>query len=438
MTILIQGGRVIDPASGLDTIGDVAIASGRIVGVGTAPTGFVAQRTIDAEGLWVLPGIVDLCARLREPGYEHAGMLESEMHAAVAGGVTSLVCPPDTDPVLDEAGLVEMLKLRANNLRQARLFPLGALTKGLAGEVLTEMSHLTHAGCIGFGQAEWPLKNNQILQRVLQYAGTFNYSIWLRPQDAALGGGVAASGALAQRMGLSGVPVAAETIALHTIFELLRSNPCHVHLCRLSSAQGVELVRQAKAEGLPVTADVSINSLFLTDIDVGYFDSRARLQPPLRQQRDRDALVQGLLDGTIDALVSDHAPVDNDEKELPFAEAEPGASGVELLLPLAHKWAQEQGIPFSRALTRITSGAAGILHNALGTLNASIGQLVQGGVADLCLYDPSSEWKLEPGGLHSQGKFTPFTGAALPGKVRTTFVAGEIAFEHAEVMEISH
>ncbi|THJ31308.1 dihydroorotase [Lampropedia aestuarii] len=429
MGILIQGGRIIDPASGMDAVGDLAIANGRIVGVGTAPAGFVAQRTIAADGMWVLPGVVDLCARLREPGFEHAGMLESEMRAAVSGGITSLVCPPDTDPVLDEAGLVEMLKLRAKNVRQARLLPLGALTKGLQGEVLTEMSHLTRAGCIGFGQAEWPLKNNQVLQRVLQYAGTFNFSVWLRPQDAALGGGVAASGALAQRMGLSGVPVAAETIALHTIFELLRSSPCHVHLCRISSAQGVELIRQAKREGLNVTADVSINSLFLTDMDIGYFDSRARLQPPLRQQRDRDALVAGLLDGTIDALVSDHAPVDNDEKELPFAEAEPGATGVELLLPLAHKWAQAQDISFTQALARITSGAAGILQHALGTLNASIGQLVQGGVADVAVYDPNATWQVQAQALLSQGKFTPFDGSALPGRVQTTIVAGEIAFE---------
>lgn len=429
MTILIQGGRIIDPASGTDKVGDLAIASGRIVGVGAIPAGFVAQRTIQADGKWVLPGIVDLCTRLREPGFEHAGMLESEMRAAVSGGITSLVCPPDTDPVLDEAGLVEMLKLRAKKLRQARLLPLGALTKGLQGEVLTEMFHLTQAGCIGFGQAEWALKSNQILQRVIQYAGTFNYSIWLRPQDASLGGGVAASGALAQRMGLSGVPVAAETIALHTIFELMRGNPCHVHLCRISSAQGVDLIRQAKSEGLNVTSDVSINSLFLTDIDIGYFDSRARLQPPLRQQRDRDALVAGLRDGTIDALVSDHAPVANDEKELPFAEAEPGATGVELLLPLAHKWAQAQELPFIQALARITSSAAGVMHPALGTLNASIGQLVQGGVADVAVYDPSCAWQVQPHELLSQGKFTPFNGSSMPGRVQTTIVAGEIAFE---------
>ncbi|WP_343293204.1 dihydroorotase [Vandammella animalimorsus] len=429
MKTLIQGGRLLDPASGLDAAGDIAIASGRIVAIGQAPAEFQPERRIDASGLWVLPGLVDLCARMREPGFEHAGMLESEMHAAVAGGVSSLVCPPDTDPVLDESGLVEMLKLRAGNLRQARLFPLGALTRGLHGEVLTEMSHLTQAGCVGFGQAEAPLKNNLVLQRALQYAATFGYTVWLRPQDSALGSGVAANGPLAQRMGLSGVPVAAETIALHTLFELLRSTPCRVHLCRLSSAQGVALVRQAKAEGLPVSCDISINSLLLTDADIGFFDSNARLQPPLRQQRDRDALAQALADGTIDALVSDHTPVADDAKEMPFAEAEPGATGLELLLPLTQHWAQQQGVPMLTALSRVSSASAQVLGDALGTLQASVGKLVVGGVADLCLYDPKAPWRVTPQALHSQGKHTPFLGETLPGQVRCTIVAGDIAFE---------
>ncbi len=242
----------------------------------------------------VAPGLVDLAARLREPGYEHEGMLESELNAAAAGGVTSLVCPPDTDPVLDEPGLVEMLKFRARKLSLCRLFPLGALTRGLAGEVLTEMAELTEAGCVGFSQAEVPVRDTLILHRALQYASTFGYSVWLRPQDKWLGNGVAASGPVATRLGLTGVPVIAETVALHTIFELVRSSGASVHLCRLSSAAGVELVRAAKAEGLPVTCDVSINSLHLTDIDIGYFDSAMRLTPPLRQQRDRDALRAGL------------------------------------------------------------------------------------------------------------------------------------------------
>jgi dihydroorotase len=429
MKILIKGGRVIDPARNFDEICDVALAAGRVIGVQHIPEGFSPNRVLDASGCIVAPGLVDLAVRLREPGHEHEGMLESEMAAAVAGGVTSLVCPPDTDPVLDEPGLVDMLKFRAEKLHQARVFPLGALTRGLAGEILTEMAELTESGCVGFSQAEVPLQNTQVLQRAMQYAATYGYGVWLRPQEYYLGQGVAASGALATRLGLSGVPVIAETIALHTILELMRVTKARVHLCRISSAAGVQLVRQAKQEGLQLTCDVSINSLHLTDVDIGYFDSRMRLSPPLRQQRDRDALREGLADGTIDALVSDHTPVDADAKTLPFAEAEPGATGLELLLGLALKGGQEDGIGLPRALAVLTSEPARVLGPALGTLQASAGQLVDGGVADVCVFDLNAAWTVVPSQLRSQGRNTPFSGHELPGKVRWTIVGGQVAYE---------
>ncbi|WP_041388434.1 dihydroorotase [Polaromonas sp. JS666] len=429
MKLLIKNGRVIDPASGLDEVCDVAIAAGRIVSLNHTTADFSPNKTLDATGCIVAPGLIDLSARLREPGYEHEGMLESELAAAVAGGVTSLVCPPDTDPVLDEPGLVEMLKFRAEKLHQSRVFPLGALTRALKGEALTEMVELTEAGCVGFSQAEVPLANTQVLMRALQYATTFGYTVWLRPQEMHLGQGVAASGALATRLGLSGVSVAAETIALHTIFELVRATGARVHLCRISSAAGVALVGKAKAEGLDVTCDVSINSLHLTDVDIGYFDSRMRLDPPLRQQRDRDAIRQGLADGTIDALVSDHNPVDEDAKTLPFAEAEAGATGLELLLGLACKWGADSQAGMARALAVLTSEPARVLGNSLGTLQASAGRLVKGGMADLCVFDPASEWMVEPQALRSQGKHTPFSGYQLPARVRWTVVGGQLAYE---------
>ncbi len=430
MKILIENGRVMDPASKFDAVCDVAIAGGRIVSIGQTGPDFVANKTIDATGCVVAPGLIDLSARLREPGYEHEGMLESELAAAVAGGITSLVCPPDTDPVLDEPGLVEMLKFRAEKLHQSRVFPLGALTRGLHGEALTEMVELTESGCVGFSQAEVPLASTQVLMRAMQYAASFGYGVWLRPQELHLGKGVAASGPLATRLGLSGVPVAAETIALHTIFELMRATSARVHICRISSAAGVALVAQAKAEGLAVTCDVSINSLHLTDTDIGYFDSRMRLNPPLRQQRDRDALRQGLRDGTIDALVSDHTPVDEDAKTLPFAEAEPGATGLELLLSMALKWGdQNDKEGLMRALQVLTSAPARVLGASLGTLALSAGQLVKGGVADVCVFDPAAEWTAAPAALRSQGKHTPFSSHLLPGKVRYTLVGGHLAFQ---------
>ncbi|KQR85468.1 dihydroorotase [Burkholderia sp. Leaf177] len=423
MKIHIQGGTLIDPAAGTETLADVFIDEGKIVGIGNAPAGFQAARTFDAKGLAVSPGFVDLSARLREPGFEHKATLESEMAAAAAGGVTSLVCPPDTDPVLDEPGLVEMLRFRADKLHQAHVYPLGALTVGLKGDAITEMVELTESGCIGFSQADTPIVNTRTLLRALQYATTYGYAVWLRPQDSYMAsGGVAASGAVASRLGLSGVPVSAETIALHTIFELVRVSGARVHLSHLSSAAGVALVRQAKAEGLSVTCDVTINHVHLTDMDIGYFNSQFRLDPPLRSQRDRDAIRAGLADGTIDAICSDHTPLDDDEKLLPFAEATPGATGLELLLSLTVKWAREANVPLSKALSRITTAPANVLK-----LNA--GRITVGDTADLCLFDPASEWLVEPASLKSQGHNSPFLGYELPARVKATIVAGHIAYE---------
>jgi dihydroorotase len=434
-TLHIKNGHLIDPANGIDAQQDLYIADGKVLAVGAAPAGFSADQTLDAAGMIVAPGFVDLSARLREPGYEYKATLESELQAAMQGGVTSLVCPPDTDPVLDEPGLVEMLKYRAKTLNQAHVHPLGALTVGLKGKALTEMAELTEAGCIGFAQAEEPVEDTNVLLRAMQYAKTFNYTVWLRPQDAHIGrGGIAASGPLASRLGLSGVPVMSETIALHTIFELMRSTGARVHLCRMSSAAGLELVRNAKKEGLPVTCDVGAHHVHLTDADIGFFDSNARLTPPLRSQRDRDAIRLGLLDGTVDALCSDHTPVDDDEKLLPFGEASPGATGLELLLSLTLKWADDYAAgqlhgadqaatrPLARALSRITADAARVAGLSSGTLSV-------GAVADVCVFDPQATWTVEASALASQGKHTPFLGYNLTGQVRATIVAGHIAYQ---------
>ncbi|ONA26111.1 dihydroorotase [Burkholderia pseudomallei] len=423
MKIHIKGGTLIDPVAGTQRQADVFVAAGKVAAIGAAPADFNAAKTIDATGLIVAPGFVDLSARLREPGYEHKATLESEMAAAVAGGVTSLVCPPDTDPVLDEPGLVEMLKFRARNRNQAHVYPLGALTVGLKGQVITEMVELTEAGCIGFTQANVPVTDTQVLLRALQYASTYGYTVWLRPLDAFLAkGGVAASGPVASRLGLSGVPVAAETIALHTLFELMRVTGARVHVARLSSSAGVALVRAAKAEGLPVTCDVGANHLHLIDVDIGYFDAQFRLDPPLRAERDREAIRAALADGTIDAICSDHTPVDDDEKLLPFAEATPGATGLELLLSLTVKWAREAGVPLARALAAITSAPADVLKLPAGRIG-------EGAPADLCVFDPNAHWRVEPRALKSQGHNTPFLGYELPARVCATLVAGQVAFE---------
>ena len=427
MKLHIRHGHLIDPANGIDAPADVFIADGKVVAIGTGPAGFDADQQLDATGLTVAPGLVDLSARLREPGYEYKATLESEMQAALQGGVTSLICPPDTDPVLDEPGLVEMLKHRARSLNQSHVYPLGALTMGLKGLALTEMAELTEAGCIGFAQADQPILDTTVLLRALQYAQTFGYTVWLRAQDAHLGrDGIAHSGPLASRLGLSGVPVMSETIALQTIFELIRATEARVHICRLSSAAGIALLRSAKKEGLPVTCDVGAHYIHLTDNDIGFFDSNARLSPPLRSQRDRDAIRNGLLDGTIDAICSDHTPVDDDEKLLPFGEASPGATGLELLLSLALKWAEEsvpsKALRQSLAIARVTAHPARVA--GLGC-----GQLAVGSVADVCVFDPTARWKVDARVLASQGKHTPFLGYELAGRVMATVVDGRLAYQ---------
>ncbi|HVS27160.1 MAG TPA: dihydroorotase [Burkholderiales bacterium] len=423
MKIHIKNGRVIDPKNGVDAIQDLFIAAGKVQTIGRTPESYHANRVIDATNLIVCPGLIDLSARLREPGFEYKATLESEMQAAVAGGVTSLACPPDTDPPLDEPGLVEMLKHRAKSLNQARVYPLGALTQGLNGERITEMAELHDAGCVAFSQANAPLNDTDVLMRAMQYAATFGYTVWLRPQDAYLArGGVAHDGEVATRLGLPAIPSCAETIALATILLLARQTGAKIHLCRLSTAESVEMVRQAKAQGLPITCDIAAVHAHLSEMDLGFFDSNCNLIPPLRSLRDRDALRSGLKNGVVDALCSDHTPVDDDAKLLPFAEAESGATGLELLLPLTLKWANETQVPLSQALFKIT-------HVPAKILGIDAGHLSPGHAADVCIFDPHHNGKIEANTLKSQGKNTPFLGYELPGKVRFTLVEGHIVYE---------
>jgi dihydroorotase len=423
MNIQITNGRLIDPKNRIDARQDVYIVDRRIAAIGAPPPGFVADQTIDAGGLIVMPGLMDVAARLREPGYEYKATLESEMNAAVAGGITSLACPPDTDPPLDEPGLVEMLKRRARSLNQARLFPVGALTYGLKGAELTEMNELTEAGCKAFSQADSTLTDTRVLFRAMQYAATFGYRVWLRPQDSFLAkNGVAHDGEVATRLGLPSIPVIAETIALATALQLARETGAILHICRVSSAAAVEMIRLAKQEGLKVSCDVSMNHVHLTEMDIGYFDANCRLAPPLRSAADRAALRAGLLDGTIDAICSNHSPVDDDAKQLPFAEAEAGATGLELLLPLVLKWADQERVPLLDALAHVTINPALLLGQKMGHLSV-------GAHADICIFDANAAWKVAPSALRSQGKNTPFNGYEMQGRVRYTLLDGQIVFQ---------
>lgn len=427
MNILITQGRLMDASQQLDQVQDLYISAGKIVGMGAAPQGFQPDQTLDAEGKWVLPGLVDLCARLREPGSEYKATLLSELRAAMAGGVTSLACPPDTDPVLDEPGLVEMLKHRAKSHALAHVYPLGAVTRQLEGHLLTEMFALTAAGCVGFSQADTAIVDTQVLWRAFEYAATFGYTLFMRAEDPYLAkNGVAHDGEVASRLGLKGIPAAAESIALQTMLRIAQATGAKLHIARVSTAESVELIRQAKQTGMAVTADVSIQHLHLTDMDIGFFDSMVHLKPPVRTQRDRDALRAGLLDGTLDAICSDHTPVDDDAKALPFAESHPGASALELLLPLTLKWSAQAKLAPLQALSKVTQIPARILGVNAGTLQT-------GATADVVIYDPEMEWRVDGRALLSQGKNTPFVNHSLTGKVTATITQGNLVFQQETV-----
>ena len=423
MKIHILNGRLVDPKNQLDQIADLYIAAGKIVGLGEPPADFHANRTLDAANCVVCPGLVDISVRLREPGFEYKATLESEMAAAAAGGVTSLACPPDTDPPLDEPGLVEMLKFRAKNLPGPRVYPIGALTQQLKGEYLTEMAELTEAGCVAFSQADSPLTDTLVLMRAMQYAATFGFILWFRPQDYFLAReGVAHDGPVASRLGLPGIPALAETIALSTILLLARETGCRIHLSRLSTRESIAMVRAGKLQGINLSCDVAIANLHLSEMDLTSFDSQFYLIPPLRSLRDRDALCQALKDGSIDAVCSDHAPLDDDAKQLPFGEASPGASGVELLLPLTLKWAAEYHVPLLDAIDRISWKPAQIL-------GIPAGHLSPGACADVCVFDPEARWTVSARSLISQGHNTPFLGHEMAGKVRYTIIDGHVDYE---------
>ncbi len=381
--------------------------------MGEAPAGFVAEQRIDASGCVVSPGLIDLGARLNS--------IEAELAAAVAGGVTSVVVPPDADPPLDEPELADRLVHRGKEIGKARVLPLGALTLGLQGERLSELAGLKKAGCVAFSQAKVPVVDTEALLRALEYAATFDFPVFLHPQDHWLSrNGIAHEGEVASRLGLAGIPVAAETIAIGTLIQLVRITGCRVHLTRISSAAGMALVHRAQHDGLPISCDVGVHHLLLTENDIGYFNPHARFVPPLRSQSDRKALSDGAVAGWA-AICSDHTPVGADDKLLPFGEAKPGATGLEVLLPLTLKWAEEAKVDLPTALARITSAPAEVL-------GLSSGQLAVGSPADICVFDPEATWQLTPEALKSRGKNSPWMGYMMTGKVSHTLVGGRLVY----------
>jgi dihydroorotase len=420
--IVIRNGHIIDPASQRDSVGDLYIAAGKIVAIDSTPDGFTANHEIDASGCWVMPGLIDLRARLREPGQEHKGTIASETKAAVSAGVTTVCMPPDTQPIIDTPAVVELIHRRAEAAGQAKVVTLGALTVGLLGEHLSEMVQLRQAGCVGMTNLDHPIHESRITRRAMEYAASSDITVFINAEDDDLAGnGCAHEGQVSTRLGLAGIPEAAETLAVSRKLMLIEQTGVRAHFSQLSTARAVQMIKRAQYDGLPVTADVSAHQLHLTEMDIGYFDSNCHVHPPLRTQRDRDGLRQGLRESTISVICSDHQPHDRDAKLAPFGETEPGISAIETLLPLSLRLVDEGILSRNDAIARLTCQPASILKLEAGSL--ALGQ-----AADICIFDPAQRWTLSEADMLSQGHNTPFIGWEFHGRVRQTLINGRLVY----------
>ncbi len=422
--LLIKNGQLIDPANNINQLADIHIINGKIAAIESANTIKTSDnsQTIDASNLIVIPGLVDCCARLREPGMEHKATIYSETIAAAKAGITTLCCPPDTDPVIDEPAVVELINQKTAKTAHSNVVMLGALTAGLRGEHLSEIHALKQAGCVGLSNCRKPIENSLILKRAFAYAATFDMRVFIEPDDHWLSmGGCAHEGKIATRLGLKGIPVSAETIAITRALELVAETGVNVHFGRLSSAQGAEIISRAKNEQLAVTADVSAHQLHLTEHDISSFNSACHVIPPLRTQRDQEALQNAVANGTIDAICSDHQPHDIDAKQAPFASTEAGISSLETLLPLCIRLSQQTSLTLDDVINKITLSPSNILGINAGTLSV-------GAKADICIFDNNEDWQLTTDSINSNGKNTPFLGWNFQGKVKHTIVNGDLLF----------
>ncbi len=419
MNLCIRKGHLFDPASGLDTVSNLYIRKGEIVAIGRKPAGFEIKKQIDVNGRYVFPGLVDLSARLREPGEHFKADIASETRAAASGGITTLICPPDTTPIIDTPAVVELIHQRSEQSGKTRVLCLGALTHGLKGERLAEMYSLKEAGCIGVSNAMQPIENTEVLRRAMEYAVTCGMTVFIQPEDPWLGSGTMHEGAYSTRMGIPPIPETAETVAIARDLLLIEETGVRAHFMHLSTARGVELIRDARKRGLPVTADVSIHQLHFTDKDVESYNSLCRVKPPFRHHSDKERLIDGIKKGVIGAICSDHQPLDHDAKMAPFSMTEPGVSSLDVMLPLVMKLVDDKLLDLETAVRAIT-------HTPSEILGLPLGSLAVGTSADLCIYDPEQRWTVSENALTSAGKNTPTLGWQLKGKVTHTLLKGRI------------
>jgi len=425
MGMRIKGGRIIDPANGIDQVADLFIdEDGFVAAIGKAPGDFREDEVIDASNQVVCPGLVDLRARVREPGLEYKATIESETEAAVSAGITTLVMPPDSDPVIDTPAMAQMIQQRAWRFQSAFIHPLGALTRNLAGEQLTDMEALDEAGCVGFTNALNPVKDTLVMRRAMEYAAGYDFTVFLHAHDPWLQEhGCAHEGEASTRLGLPGIPEAAETVGVARDLALIEQTGVRAHFCQLSSARAIDMIAEAQQRGLPVTADVTAHHLHLTEHDIGFFDSQCHVIPPLRSQRDRDALRKALKDKVVIGICSDHQPHEADAKLAPFIQSEPGISGLETLLPLTIKLVNEGILTLPDAIATLTSNPAEII-------GVDTGHLGIGATADICIFDPKTSWQLSTDDIVSNGKNTPFIGWEMPARVNYTVVGGDVVYRY--------
>lgn len=422
MSTAITNGHLIDPANQIDTLADLYIANGKVIGIGAPPDGFNPQHTIDAQGQLVIPGVVDLSTRLGEPGFEYKADMDSECLAAVSSGVTTVCCPPDTQPTIDSPADIEFIEQRQREVGLAKIQVIAAITQELKGEQLTEMASLKEAGCVGVSNVNRSFGNANVFRRALEYAASHNLTVFIYPQDNQLAfKGCAHEGVVSTRLGLPSIPEAAETAAIGFYLPLIKQSGARTHFCRISTAEGMNMLRRAKYDGLPVTADVCAHQLFLTEMDIADFNPLCHTEPPLRSQRDKEALRVALENG-IDAICSDHHPHDLDAKLAPFPTTEPGISALETLLPLAFRLVDEGVISRTTAVALLTDVPAKILRIDAGRLGV-------GSPADICIFDPEKEWICEPADLISRGKNSPFGGWMFQGKASKTLIDGIVVFD---------
>lgn len=423
MGLHIKGGRLIDPANDIDDTIDVYIDDdGFVASVGAAPMDFTATDVIDARNRIVCPGLVDIRARVREPGEEYKATIESECQAAVSAGITTLVCPPDTNPVIDTPAMAQMIQQRAWRYGLAFIHPLGALTRGLEGTQLSDMESLDEAGCVGFTNALNPVRDTLVMRRAMEYAASFDLTVFLHAEDPWLHGtGCAHEGEVGTRLGLSGIPEAAETVAVARDLALIEQTGVRAHFCQLSTARAVAMVAEAKKRGLPVSADVTAHHLHLSEHDIGFFNTMCHVMPPLRSERDREGLRQGLRDGTVSVVCSDHQPHEPDAKLAPFSESEPGISGLETLLPLTLRLVDQGLIDLPHAIALLTANPAEVIA-------VDSGHLGVGATADVCIFDPAANWTLTAEAMVSRGRNSPFLGQSFQGRVTHTLVGGQLVF----------